>query len=397
MSISCEIHRAEWDIPYPVGCDMASIPNVLRPFTNVEHELESFPWHMAGQLVKQLENPEANFEYLHLTKYCLARAALLAIKGDVLDRADLHTALCKHQVQFGGIYRKHLIRVFRNFLEKHNIANLPECDIYMIDPLHGSGQVAKNRDLLQCLIYTAEFDYTNTLIFLSLAPEADEKIFDQTAGYWGRGGEMPKASSVPVLVTTHATGYYIKPCKADAKRMTCAGRRMQTISVRNQEEFPFVTESVGRKEPGGRHPLTGGEKPVTSKPASVGSECKNTEHGRPHAKVLGDFNVIVLPGGRERIDLTSKHKGRAFLQFIHQRLSETGTDEFYDEEMREAFNSQFSRNLAHRQWRSDRFRDDLFRGKELEFDQLFETLDKCTGHYRMKVSFEMTKMTRRRK
>jgi hypothetical protein len=178
---------------------MASIPNVLRPFTNVEHELESFPWHMAGQLVKQLENPEANFEYLHLTKYCVARAALLAIKGDVLDRADLHTALCKHQVQFGGIYRKHLIRVFRNFLEKHNIANLPECDIYMIDPLHGSGQVAKNRDLLQCLIHTAEFDYTNTLIFLSLAPEADEKIFDQTAGYWGRGGEMPKASSVPVL------------------------------------------------------------------------------------------------------------------------------------------------------------------------------------------------------
>lgn len=371
MSESFEIFQAEWDIFYPVGCDAASLTGFLRPLTYVDHGLNAFPWYVVGRLVLQLEYPDPDFEYLHITKYCLARATLLALMGDVLDQRKLNTALSKNQVQFGGIYRKHLIRVFRNFLEKNNIAKLPECDIHRVDPLHGSGQVAKNRDLLHCLIHTAECDYTNTLEFLSLAPESDEKIFDQTAGYWGRGGEMPKGSGVPALVTTHATGYYIKPCKDDAKRMTCAGRRMQKISVRNQEEFPFTKEPVGKSQ------LT-----------DDSENPKTAPDGRPTAKVLGDFNVIVMPNGK-KINLTAKHKGRAFLQFIHQRLSETGTAEFYDEEMRVAFNTQFSRNLAHKQWRSDRFRDDLFRGKEIEFDLLFETLDKGAGHYRLRIVFEM--------
>lgn len=158
MSESYEILQAEWDITYPAGCDAVSLTGFLRPLTYVDHGLNAFPWHVVGRLVKQLEDPEPNFEYLHITKYCVARATLLALMGDVLDQSKLHTALSKHQVQFGGIYRNHLIRVFRSFLEKNNIAKLPECDIHMIDPLHGEGQVAKNRNLLQCLIHTAEFD-----------------------------------------------------------------------------------------------------------------------------------------------------------------------------------------------------------------------------------------------
>jgi len=324
-------------------------------------------------LVKHLENPAANFEYLHITKYCVARATLLALNGDELDHRELHTALSKNQVQFGGIYRKHLILTFRNFFETHNIAKLPECDIHLIDPIQGSGQVAKNRDLLQCLIHTAEFDYKNTLTFLSLAPETNEIIYHHPASHWGLGGDMPKAPSVPVLVTTHATGYYIQPCKDEAKRMTCARRSMHKISVRNQEEFAFTKETESSERAG--------------TPETERTEVTFPE-GMPTAKVLGDFNVIVMPNGK-KINLTAKHKGRAFLQFIHQRLSETGAAEFYDEEMRVAFNAQFSRDLAHRQWRSDRFRDDLFRGKEIEFDLLFETLDKGSGHYRLRVIFEM--------
>jgi len=385
---SCEFLRAEWDIFYPAGCDAESLPGFLRPLTYVDHDLNAFPWHVVGRLVKQLEYPEANFEYLHITKYCVARATLLALKGDVLNHRDLHSVLSKNQVQFGGIYREHLIRVFRNFLEKHNIAKLPECDIHMIDPIHGAGQVAKNRDLLQCLIHTAEFDYTNTLIFLSLSPDSDEKIFEQTAGYWDCGSEMPGGSSIPVLITLHATGYYIQPCKEEAKRMTCARRRMQKISVRLQEVFEFEKNENLMTEP------------VCSKKA--GSTTGKTENNavdtatRTLVKVIGDFKAIILPNERKAISLTRKYKMRPFLRFVHCWVTERGTPDFYIEEVRDAYNKQFTGSLVNKEWRSDRFQDDLFRDNKREFAQLFDTIDKTTGHYRLKVTFQTAETPRRR-
>jgi len=41
--------------------------------------------------------------------------------------------------------------------------------------------------------------------------------------------------------------------------------------------------------------------------------------------------------------------------------------------------------VAQRRWMSDRIREDLFRGKEREFDLLFEALDKAAGWYRMRA------------
>jgi hypothetical protein len=388
VSESYEILQAERDITYPAGCDAVSLTGFLRPLTYVDHGLNAFPWHVVGRLVKQLEDPEPNFEYLHITKYCVARATLLALMGDVLDQSKLHTALSKHQVQFGGIYRNHLIRVFRSFLEKNNIAKLPECDIHMIDPLHGEGQVAKNRNLLQCLIHTAEFDYTNTLIFLSLAPDDDEKIYEQTAGYWGRGGEMPKGSSIPVVVTLHATGYYINPCKEDAKRMSSAGRRMQKITVRLQEVFEFEKNENLKTEPVG-------SKKVESTTGTTKNKTADTA-ARPLVKVIGDFRAIILPNERKAISLTRKYKMRPFLRFVHSWVTERGTPDFYIEELRDAYNAQFTGSLVKKGWRSDRFQDDLFRDNKREFALLFDTIDKTTGHYRLKVTFQTAETPRRR-
>lgn len=100
--------------------------------------------------------------------------------------------------------------------------------------------------------------------------------------------------------------------------------------------------------------------------------------------MVGDFRVIMVPGHRHAINLATKPKTRAFLRFLCERLARSGSTEFYVEEVREAFNAQFAGNLKNRRWASDRFREDLFRGKEQEFDLLFEPLDRAAGHYRVR-------------
>jgi hypothetical protein len=344
--------------------------------------------------VNHLENPKANFEYLHITKYCVARAAVLALKGEVLDQTDLHATLSKDQVQFAGIYRKHLIRAIRNFLEKHNIANLPECEIHEIDPLHGPGQLEHNRLLILCVIQTAELDYLNTLNFLSLAPDPDEEIFHFSAGYWGRGAEMSKAADVPVLVTFHETGYYIKPCKDDAKRMTRSRRRMQKISVIRQEAFAFEKKEKPKHEPVASKKVTAASS--SAAPDSMVNKTTNLD-SRPLVKVIGDFKAIILPNAQKAISLSRKYKMRPFLRFIHSWVTERGTYDFYIEEVRDEFNMQFTGGLLKRGWRSDRFQDDLFKDNKEEFSQLFETIDKVTGHYRLKVCFQTADTPQRRR
>jgi len=94
--------------------------------------------------------------------------------------------------------------------------------------------------------------------------------------------------------------------------------------------------------------------------------------------------VIRIAGGM-RINLATKHKARAFLGFVHRELNKAGQKEFYVEEMREVFNAQYTGEMSGKQWTSDRFREDLFRDKEREFDLLFESLERGSGYYRMKL------------
>jgi hypothetical protein len=101
-------------------------------------------------------------------------------------------------------------------------------------------------------------------------------------------------------------------------------------------------------------------------------------------KITRDFTVIRIPG-KPAIALGSRHKARAVVRFIHEQLKAAGRDDFYVEEMREQFNARFKGHLSGKQWKSDRFREDLFRDAEADFDLLFEPLDKADGHYRMKV------------
>jgi hypothetical protein len=88
---------------------------------------------------------------------------------------------------------------------------------------------------------------------------------------------------------------------------------------------------------------------------------------------------------------------RPFLRFIHSWVTERGTYDFYIEEVRDEFNMQFTGGLLKRGWRSDRFQDDLFKDNKEEFSQLFETIDKVTGHYRLKVCFQTADTPQRRR
>jgi hypothetical protein len=239
MAESFEIHRAEWDIFYPADLDEKRVPQILRPLTNVEHEMNDFPWYTVGRLIELLEKPEPSFEYLHVTVYFRARAAMLAMNGDVLDHTELFGALGKHQLQIGGIYRKHLHHYLMMCMQKHNMARLPECDRHRMDPFDDPGETEKNRDLMRRCIQAAERSFINTLNFISECPGMDARIEGESVEFWVKRIERDKPMDVRVRVTRHAGGYRVKPCRDEAIATFGAGGTARAFDVRLQEEFPF--------------------------------------------------------------------------------------------------------------------------------------------------------------
>ncbi|MEI8140176.1 MAG: hypothetical protein WCI03_09950 [bacterium] len=249
MSVCCEFLRAEWDIFYPADLDEKRVPQILRPLTNVEHEMNAFPWYTVGRLVELLEKPESSFAYLHVTVYFRARAAMLALNGDILDHTELFGALSKHQLQVGGIYRKHLQNYLLMCMQKHNMARLPECDRHRMDPFDDPGETEKNRDLMRRCIQAAERAFINTLNFISEGPEMDARIEGESVEFWVKRIERDKAMDVRVRVTRHAGGYRVKPCRDEAIATFGAGGIARAFDVRLQEEFPFgPTATEGGKD-----------------------------------------------------------------------------------------------------------------------------------------------------
>lgn len=367
--MNVEIHPADWGIPYPADPDEKRVASVLRSLTYVEHELDDFPWHLVSRMTGILESPEASFEYLHLTGFFRARAAMLALKGNVLDHTELHSALGKHRVQAGGIYRKHLLRCIRTTISKYNLGQLPECDLHPLDPANDPNQTAINRDVIHRVVRATEIDYLKTLNYICVATEMEEEIARHSVEFWVQGAEMPKPLDVRVRVRQHDGGHDLLPAREEVKRLIRAGRPVHKIVVRLQGELEFAAK--GDK---GAGKMVNGEW-LTG---------KRKEHGAPRAEVIGDYKVIRVPGVRKEINLSRKHKARAVLRFIHQWVADQGTREFYVEEVRDAFNRQFTVDERQRCWVSDRFREDLFRGKEKEFDLLFEAVEKMAGRWRVR-------------
>lgn len=392
MSVSCEILRAEWNIPYPVGCNVASIPGMLRPLTFVNHEFDSFPWHLSGRLMHLLNKPVATFDYLHFTTYSLARAAMLILKGNVMNHKELHGALIKHRLQIGGIYRKHLLDCIQQALSIQNLGQLPECDIHPLKTLHDPKQAEKNREFILCVIRAGEINYMNTLNYISEDPAMHEKIAGESVGFWIKEKPRQEAVDVHVRVSRHSGGYEVTPCSAEARQHYQAGREAVKYFVRLQEELP-LTDKTGfsRKPVGGEHLTSASGTPAFVSAADMTADLVSSE-GRPQAKVVGDFNAVILPSGRKML-LTKKHKRRAFLRAVHQWCTKHQKDSFFWQEILEDYNAQFKTPQQRcMQIMSDRIADDLFKGQKAEFDELFEMLDRTAGHMRLKLKFLIGKM-----
>jgi hypothetical protein len=416
-----EIHRADWTIHFPKDFDVEGILDVFQPLTHVEHELEAFPWHLTGRLVGLLEKPQSIFEYYQVTSFFRARAAMLALRGDVLYKKHWHAALVQHQVQVGGIYREHLLYFLRAFLKKHNFGELPECEVDALDLLRDPVRTAANRDLILRVVQWAESNYVNTLNFISLASSLEDEYRRHTLRYWVKGGGKPRGKDLQVLIRRHETGHDVLPSPNDAKTTLRAGRDVTKSVVKVSAEGRGLgvgtTEGTERLTVDSRRGKTvdgtqtadrsGDVKPplhvdprrekagtiaggvarpvgVPTAGPSAGVRQGPAVELKSGVQVIGDYKVIRIPGHAD-IKLARKHKARAVLGFIHRRLKALGTNEFYDEEMRDEFNAQFRDGHVGNQWKSDRFRDDLFRGMDAEFDLLFETLDSVSGQYRLKL------------
>lgn len=100
-------------------------------------------------------------------------------------------------------------------------------------------------------------------------------------------------------------------------------------------------------------------------------------------QVSPDYKVIRI--GKRKIDLSLKPKARAFLRFVRERMNGNGRA-FEIEEMRDNFNAQFGEGLKLKGWKSDRLREDLFKGlAKGDFDLLFDTVNQTAGIYRLKI------------
>ncbi len=235
MSVSEEIHKADWTIHYREQSDAEGIPLLLQPYTLVAHTWEDFPLHLSGRMLNLLQCPQGIYEYLHLVSYFRARAAMLALTGKVLDRKDLFRAMNKHQAQIGGMYREHLIAGIQGYLRKCNLAGLPECHSEDSGGEEEDERIERNRKALRKIVREAEVSFLKTLDFISVATTMEEEVAGHSVGFWVGGGEKQKEKEVRARVRRFSGGYVIRPSDEDVKRMIRIGQPFETIAVGEAE------------------------------------------------------------------------------------------------------------------------------------------------------------------
>jgi hypothetical protein len=231
-------------------------------------------------------------------------------------------------------------------------ARLPDCALWGADTPENRQAVAEKREGFREGIEQAVAEFVRVLNFASAMEDVNARIAGHPLRAWFRGAHMPEATEIPVRIVEEDGRVHLAP---DA----------QTAARFMSRRLPVPRIEVG-PEGGGAGAGFG----VQGEVSAV-------------VKVIGDFKVIRV--GKVEIDLSGKHKARAFLRFLHKKVSAAGTQEFYVEEVREEFNAAIPETRKGRRWLSDRFREDLFKDRETDFDLLFETMDRAAGHYRLRV------------
>jgi hypothetical protein len=113
--------------------------------------------------------------------------------------------------------------------------------------------------------------------------------------------------------------------------------------------------------------------------------------GKLIARVIGDFQRIVLPSGLV-LALHKKQKRRAFLRAAHEWCEQNKTDVFEWQTVIDDYNARFEDlNLKRRKITSERIDDDLFKGQKVEFDELFGEPDRANGRLQFKVKLVLAR------
>ena len=99
----------------------------------------------------------------------------------------------------------------------------------------------------------------------------------------------------------------------------------------------------------------------------------------PGVQPLDDYARIIFPEG-EPIILSGATTRRSMVRFIHQWVQQSGNPVFDIEVIREAHNKKH----PDRSWTAARFKEDLFKRHESDFDRLFSILDNAGGRFRIK-------------
>jgi len=109
------------------------------------------------------------------------------------------------------------------------------------------------------------------------------------------------------------------------------------------------------------------------------------------ARVIGEFERIILPSGKI-MTLVKKHKRRQFLRLAHQHCRREKTETFDWQQVLISYNEQF-KDPSEKSKRilTDRVEDDLFKGQQAEFLDIFAHADRANRILRLKVCFEFLK------
>jgi len=100
----------------------------------------------------------------------------------------------------------------------------------------------------------------------------------------------------------------------------------------------------------------------------------------PGVRIVRDYARIIFPDDHEVV-LSRAPVRRSMVRFIHQWVQQKNNSVFNLHTVSAAHNERH----PHHAWNTPRFKEDLFKRNESDFDRLFETLDAPNGKYRLKI------------
>jgi len=380
----------DFAFPYPNGCTREQLRRRLASLAAHWPGWDRYPWRITRNIHRFIDSPPVNFHYLLVQRCVAAHAAHLVLHGTCEDRDEVLDMMVREEFQFIGVFRQMLIDALRYEIKFTKLPYIRDCT--GTDEGHrnvSEAELQERRRGFREAIEGAERDFVRILNVASMTESMDEWVNGHPLRVWARGGDLPEPVRLQVRIEERDGKRVILPRKPEAAAMMKAGKTVPRLEVQGDDEEAAggSGQGAGREERkterrngkgAARRAGRGGE----TEDGKAERNGRGLERGGHVAD--GEYKRVRMANGRV-IDLRTKHKARGVLRFIVERARRTGEREFNCETVREAYNAQFPESMKSKRWVCERFRDDLFKGKEREFDLLFETIDRALNEYRLKI------------